>query len=302
MTAAPYRRIVDSTLEPRTMLVAQRSRHRIRPFRLHRPKTAEEAVAIRAENGAAAYMSGGIDVVAGLKAGAVLTDVIHLGSLRSWTSLVEHHDAIAVGAGVTHQGLADSSLLRRVYPGLCSAWSGLANYRIRIKGTLAGNLMARNASYDFAMAAIAAGARLEYRDSNRTSGEVPAERLSDIPQQALLTNIIMPRGHWLAFAVQYQWKPLVAFALSFKRVQDAVIGRLAVGCGYHAVTWSDVRLEHGLFDRLARETPADIAERLCASLPLPASDWRASSEYRRHLLKVLTRREIERIRAEGAPS
>lgn len=256
---------------------------------------------IRAESaGATAYMSGGIDVVAGLKTGAVLTDVIHLGSLPAWTSIAERQDAIAVGAGVTHQGLADSSLLRQAYPGLCAAWSRVANHRIRTKGTLAGNLMARNPAYDFAMVAIALGARLEYLDTNRASGQVSAEHLSDVPQCALLANIIMPRHHRLLLAVQCQWKPIVSFALSFRRMQDVEVGRLAVGCGYHAVNWSDVRLDHGLFDRSARQTPADIAERLCRALPAPVSDWRASSEYRQHILKVLVRREIERIRAAGS--
>jgi aerobic carbon-monoxide dehydrogenase medium subunit len=257
-------------------------------------------VVIRAESaGAAAYMSGGIDVVAGLKTGVALTDVIHLGSLVAWTSIAERQDTIAVGAGVTHQGLADSRLLRRIHPSLCTAWSRVANHRIRTKGTLAGNLMARNPAYDFAMVAIALGARLEYLDTNRASEQVSAERLSDVPQRALLTNIFMPRHHRLLLAVQCQWKPIVSFALSFRRMQDVEVGRLAVGCGYHAVSWSDVRLDHGLFDRSVRQTPSDIAEQLCHALPAAVSDWRASSEYRNHLLKVLVRREIERIRAAG---
>jgi CO/xanthine dehydrogenase FAD-binding subunit len=284
-------------------LVAQRSRHRIRPFRLHRPKTADEAVIMRAESaGASAYMSGGIDVVAGMKAGFVLTDVIYLRSLPAWTSIVDRQDGIAIAAGVTHQDLADDQLLRQRYPGLCAAWSTLANNRVRIKGTLAGNLMAANPAYDFALAAIAAGARLDYIDLTRTSGQLPAERLSEIPQGALLTHIMLPRKTCLAFAVQCQWKSIVSFALSFTRLEGATVARLAAGCGFDAAVWSELRLNHDLFDRSGRETPADIAEQLCASLPSPLSDWRASSDYRRHLLKVLARREIERIRATGPAS
>jgi CO/xanthine dehydrogenase FAD-binding subunit len=281
-------------------LVAQRSRHRIRPFRLHRPETAEEAVIRRAESvGASAYLAGGIDIIATLKMGAVITDVIHLRSLPAWTSIAEREDAIAIAAGVTHRDFADSRLLRRFYPDLCASWSGLANSRIRIKGTLAGNLMARNPAYDFAMVAVAASARLEYLNSDRISSQVPADRLLDIPSAALLTHIVMPRVPWLAFVVQCQWKPIVSFALSFRRVQGPVIGRLAVGSGYQAVSCSEMRLEHDLFDRSGRETAADITERLCNGLPEPTSDWRASAEYRRHLLNVLVGREIERIRARG---
>lgn len=255
---------------------------------------------MRAESaGASAYMAGGIDVVATLKTGAVLADVIHLRSIPAWNAIAERDDSIAIAAGVTHRDFADSRLLRQFYPDLCAAWSVLANNRIRIKGTLAGNLMSRNPAYDFAMVTVAAGARLEYVDCTRMSGQVPAERLADIPQAALLTRIMMPRKPWLAFTVRCEWKPIVAFALSFRRAQSEVIGRLAVGSGYHAVSWSDVRLEHEPFDRSARAAAAGIAEQLCGALPEPVSDWRASSEYRRHLLTVLVRREIERIRATG---
>lgn len=255
---------------------------------------------MRAESaGVSTYMAGGIDVVATLKTGALLTDVIHLRSIPEWSSIVERQDSIAIAPGVTHRDFADSRLLRQFYPDLCAAWSTFANNRIRIKGTLAGNLMARNPAYDFAMVAVAAGARLEYLDCNRMSGQVPAERLAQIPQAALLTQIMVPREPWLAFTLRCDWKPIVSLALSFRRAQGEVIGRLAVGSGYHAVSWSDLRLEHGLFDRSAREAAAGIAELLCGGLPEPISDWRASSEYRRHLLNVLVRREIERIRATG---
>jgi CO/xanthine dehydrogenase FAD-binding subunit len=197
-----------------TALVAQRSRHRIRPFRLHRPTSADEAAAIfAASTGAAAYFGGGIDVVATLKTGVVLNDVIHLGSLPAWTAISEQDDAIAIAGGVTHQRLVDDPLLRQRYPALCAAWASVANHRIRIKGTLAGNLMAANPVYDFALAAIALGARLDYLDSGRLSAQVPAERISDIPHGALLTHIMLPRDACFAFVMQCEWKPIVSFAL-----------------------------------------------------------------------------------------
>ncbi len=249
--------------------------------------------------GAAAYMGGGTDLMAALKAGAYVEDVIHLGSLPDWTSIVESEEAISIGPGVTHQVFADSWPVRAVYPTLCDAWSKVANNRIRIKGTVAGNLMARNQSYDFPMVAIAIGAQLEFLESELALRRVTADRSAELPQRALLTRITLPRARCLAVAVQLQWKPIAAFALSFRREHVGIVGCLAVRCGFDAVAFSRIRLEHCLFDDLRRETSVDITERLCASLPSPSSDWHASAEYRRHLLKVLVRREIERIRVAG---
>jgi aerobic carbon-monoxide dehydrogenase medium subunit len=252
-----------------------------------------------ASSSSAAYMGGGIDLMAALKTGAGPDNVIHLGLLPGWNSIVEHEKEIVLSAGTTHQELADAASVRSILPTLCDVWSKVANNRIRVKGTVAGNLMARNQSYDFPIAAIASGAELEFLDRHLALRRVGADRTAELPHGALLTSITLPRVRSLAFVVQLQWKPIVAFALSFRREQDVAVGRLVVGCGYASMALSTVRLDHCLFENSARETPVEIAERLCSSLPSPLSDWRASSEYRRHILKVLVRREIEKIRAAG---
>jgi len=250
-------------------------------------------------SGRTAYMSGGIDLMAAMKAGSSFDDVIRLRSVQDWTSIVESEDSIVLGAGVTHQLLADSPVIRKTYPTLCAAWSELANNRVRTKGTLGGNLMARNSAYDFPIAAIAAGAEVRFVDPNLKVVQLPIDQLADVPAQALLTNIVLPRRECMAFAAQFRWKPLIAFAVSFRREAGEVMGRLAVGCGFASPVCSTVRLDHGLFDRLARETPLDIADRFCSLLPRPASDWNASADYRIELLRVLLAREIGRVRSAG---
>ena len=273
------------------MLVAQRSRFRIQPFRLHRPQSAEQAVtAYFGCGGRRAYMAGGIDLIESMKAGDTPDDVIYLRALPRWAGILESGNSILIGAGVTHQELADSALVRAAHPDLCEAWSGLANNRIRLKGTLAGNLMSRNPAYDFHIAAIALGAEVQFLDANLESRKLPVEALTDLPAGALVTHIVLPKQPCLAFAVQLQWKPILSFALSFRREQEAVVARLAAGCAYASSAVSSITLERD-------ETARDTTERLCAALPAPRSDWRASSGYRSHLLKVLVHREIERVRA-----
>ena len=64
-------------------LAVHRSRKLIPEFRLHRPRSAAEAVALKAAAGAGAvFMAGGIDVVNRMKFGVPVTDLIHLGQYR----------------------------------------------------------------------------------------------------------------------------------------------------------------------------------------------------------------------------
>jgi len=63
-------------------LAVHRSRKLIPEFRLHRPNSPVEAVALKAAAGAdAVFMAGGIDVVNRMKFGAPASEVIHLGRL-----------------------------------------------------------------------------------------------------------------------------------------------------------------------------------------------------------------------------
>jgi carbon-monoxide dehydrogenase medium subunit len=237
--------------------------------------------------------------MAALKIGRRLDDVIHLGALPNRTGIEECGDEIVIGAGVTHDALARSAVLRRAYPRLAESWAKLANNRIRIKGTIAGNLMAGNVSYDFLMVAIAADAQIDFVSSKLSHGSVAASRSTELTPGDLITAIRLPGSGCLALDVQLEWKPVVAFALSFRREQDAVVVRLAVGAGFASVASSKIDLGLDVFDSSSPATASDIAEALCAALPSPLTDWHAGSDYRRGLLEVLVRREIEQIRLAG---
>jgi len=133
---------------------------------------------------------------------------------------------------------------------------------------------------------------VQFLDAGLVSRRLPVGSLAELPAGALVTHIVLPKQPSLAFAIQLQWKPIVSFALSFRREQETVVARLVVGCAHASSAAASVTPERG-------ETARETAERLCAALPPPRSDWRASAGYRSHLLKVLVHREIERVRATG---
>ena len=146
-----------------TSLAVHRSRKLIPEFRLHRPRSAAEAVALKAAVGAGAvFMAGGIDVVNRMKFGVPVTDLIHLGRIDGLDRIEEQDGGLQLGALVTHDRLATSPQVGARLPSLVQTWPDVANIRIRCKGTIGGNIMAGDPTYDFALAAMAAEAQLHF--------------------------------------------------------------------------------------------------------------------------------------------
>jgi hypothetical protein len=81
------------------------------------------------------------------------------------------------------------------------------------------------------MVAIAADALIDFVGSRLSHGSVTASRRAELGPADLITGFRLPGSGCLALVVQLEWKPVVAFALSFRREQDAVVARLAVGAG-----------------------------------------------------------------------
>src|SRR5579863_5221454 len=139
------------------VLAVHRSRKLIAEFRLHRPRSAAEAAAIKAEGGpGAVFMAGGIDLVNRMKFGAAIADLVHLGGVTGLDAIEPTADGLRLGSLVTHDRLATSPVVRSLLPVLAQTWPDVANIRIRCKGTVGGNIMAGDPAYDFALAALAA--------------------------------------------------------------------------------------------------------------------------------------------------
>src|SRR6516164_10188722 len=158
-----------------TRLAVHRSRKLIPEFRLHRPRSATEAVALKAAAGSGAvFMAGGIDVVNRMKFGVSVTEVIHLGRIDGLDRIEEQDGGLQLGALVTHDQLANSPQVRTRLPSLAQTWPDVANIRIRCKGTIGGNIMAGDPTYDFALTALAADARLHFLISDGAATVLPA--------------------------------------------------------------------------------------------------------------------------------
>jgi carbon-monoxide dehydrogenase medium subunit len=276
-----------------TSLAVHRSRKLIPDFRLHRPRSGAEAVALKAAAGAGAvFMAGGIDVVNRMKFGVPVTEVIHLGHIVGLDRIEEQDGGLQLGALVTHDRLATSPQVRTRLPSLAQTWPDVANIRIRCKDTIGGNIMAGDPSYDFALAAMAADAQLHFLSLD--AGPVMFAAVDGVADQVgLLTAIEFPLGSTLRLLFDRSLRPIVTLALGLDFVDGRITGgRAAIGCAYPVVVAAKLPFDEPLPPVELACRAARLAQGIAAELPEPLGDHHGSSGYRRRMIELLLRRNL----------
>ena len=279
-------------LDAATSLAVHRSRKLIAEFRLHRPRSATEAVALKAEAGAGAvFMAGGIDVVNRMKYGVRVTDVIHLGRVDDLDRIEEQEGGLRFGALVTHDRLVTSPQVGARLPSLAQIWPDVANIRIRCKGTIGGNIMAGDPSYDFALAAVAADAQLHFLSLDGSTVFAAADGMAK--QVGLLTAIVFPFRSTLRLLFDRSLRPIVTLALGLNFVDGHITGgRAAIGCAYPVVVAAKLPLDEPLPPVELARRAAPLAQAVAAGLPEPLGDHHGSCGYRRRMIELLLCRNL----------
>jgi carbon-monoxide dehydrogenase medium subunit len=279
---------------PATPLAVHRSRKLIPEFRLHRPRSAAEAVAMKVAAGpGAVYMAGGIDLVNRMKSGLQVTDVIHLGAVAELDDIEEAEDGLQLGALVTHDRLATSPLVKARLPALAQTWPEVANIRIRCKGTIGGNIMAGDPSYDFSLTALAADVRLHFLISDGSTRIVSAPQSWGTTRDALLTAIILRSGSALRLVFDRSLRPVVTVALGLDMVDGLITrGRVAIGCAYAAPLTASLPLAEPLPPGELAHGAEQLAQEVVTGLPIPLADHHATSGYRLRMIEILLRRNL----------
>ena len=271
-----------------------RSRKLIPDFRLHRPLSAPEAVAMKTAIGPdSVYMAGGIDVVNRMKSGFPVCDVIHLGRVAGLDDIEEVEDSLRLGALVTHDRMATSPLVQARLPALAQTWPDVANIRIRCKGTIGGNIMAGDPAYDFGLAVLAAGARLHFFAADGKTRIVSAAQAAGVTSDGLLTAITLPFASVLKLVFDRSLRPIVTLVLGLDIAQGCITaGRVAIGCAYATPLTASLPFHKPLpLGELAYHAER-IAQEIVSGLPLPLADHHATPAYRHRMIEVLLRRSL----------
>jgi CO/xanthine dehydrogenase FAD-binding subunit len=269
------------------------------------PRSLAEALEMLADRPEAIPLAGGTDLLVQVKEGS--RSVETLLSLKRVPELRQygHNGALTLGSTVTVGRIAADPQIQQAYTTLAAGAGLIGSVQIRNVATLGGNLCNASPSADTAPPLLVLGAQavIASAQGERT---IPLEQLFRGPGRTalqageLLKAIIVPRPAERSGSFYLRHTPRARMDLAVVGVAAAItleangsIGDARLALGAVAPVPMRARRAEALLagqiltDELWREVGATAAREV-----EPIDDLRASAEYRRHLVDVLTRRAL----------
>lgn len=279
----------------------------MRPFAYFAPATLDEAVALLGRyDGKASVLAGGTDLLVEIKEQLRRPDqIIDIKKIPAMAQLVYHPDhGLKIGALVTTRQIETSPVVLEKYPGLAQAVRELGSIQIRNRATLAGNVCRASPSADTLPPLMADRARVTLYGP-RGSRTLALESFFTGPGKTvmqpdeLMTEITLPPPPprtGKAYIKHGRRKAMelatVGVAVSvtlqenrFKEV-DIVLGAVA------PTPIRAVAAEALLRGHVMDEKTIEQAAKIAMGEAKPISNVRASADYRREMVAVLTRRAL----------
>ena len=258
-----------------------------------RPRSLGEALALKAEHPSSVPIQGGTDVMVALNFDRLRPEVVlDLGGvpeLRGWS---RENGSTRLGAALTYtEALRE---LGGVHPALAEASRTVGSPQIRNRGTIGGNLGTASPAGDALPPLLAEGAEVEVA-SVRGERRLPLEEFlvgvkrNALAEDELIVSVYVQVGtQSQTFMKVGPRNAMVIAVCSLALVVDRERDELRAAFGSAAPVVRLVR---------APLTEADGFPELVSAAASPIDDVRGTASYRRHALRVLTARALERCLA-----
>ena len=279
----------------------------MRDFELLEPGSAQEASRMLLASGEESRLfAGGTALMLAMRQRLITpSHIVYLGGVAGLERIeFDPRSGLRIGALARHQEVADSPIVKSGYPMLAGMAAHVANPQVRNQGTIGGNLCYGDPASDPPGCLMALGARLCVvgPDGERT---IELDQFyTDYYQTALeqgevLTEIRLPppaadaKGAYTRFLrTAAEHRPLVNVAVVVRRRgKTCREARIAVGASV-PIPLRIGRAEIFLKDRTVNPETLDEAAAIAAQDINPVSDFRGSSGYRRHMVRVVARRTL----------
>jgi len=276
-------------------------------FEYHDPTELSEACRLMGELGDAARpLAGGTDLLVNMKKKIVTpSHLVSLGRIKALHEMGAENGGVRLGAGLTAAELAESEDIRTSYPAVADGASRLGSPLIRNLATLAGNLVSARPAADLPPPLMAYGARILLRSG---SGErtLPLEDFFKGPGQTdAATDEILESVHldeqpeasgaaYIKLGVRQTLEISIVNVAAFIALENDTIASARVVLG--SVAPMPIRApsaEKVLLGEKPSEALFARAGEAAAADAKPIDDFRASAEYRRDMVQVLTQRMLE---------
>jgi carbon-monoxide dehydrogenase medium subunit len=285
----------------------------MRDFFFHTPTSLPEALTLLDEHKEDGRpFAGGTALVVLMKQSLVDADhMISLARVPGLTGIREEADGLHIGGSTRHRDVETSADVKSVAPLLAQVYSHVATVRIRNVATVGGGIAHADPSQDPPPGLIVLDARVKLTSKN---GErvVPVDGLfqdyyeTSIEPGELITELIVPAQPANARTVYLKFLPRTAddyatvAVAAMATVEGGVVRSLKVALGAAGPTpVHATAVEQALIGQEATPQKIRDAADAVADLVDPLEDFRGSSEYKRDMAVVFTRRALERVLLNG---
>ncbi len=256
------------------------------------PRSLDEALRLKSEHPEAVPIQGGTDLMVALNFDRTRPETIlnlnEVAELRGWS---RENGALLLGSGLTY---TEAMELGDDFRSLVEASRTVGSPQIRNRGTIGGTLGTASPAGDALPPLVIEGAEVEVA-SVRGSRRVPmGEFLVGVKRNALepdelITGVrVEPSGQPQTFRKVGPRNAMVIAVCSLALVADRERAELRAAFGSAAPVVGLVRAPI--------EEAGSFPEQVAAAAS-PIDDVRGSAAYRRHALRVLTQRALERCAA-----
>jgi carbon-monoxide dehydrogenase medium subunit len=237
---------------------------------------------------------------------SALVDINHVPELGR---LEARGDETVVGTLVRHATLESSPVAAARLPLLVAMVKFVGDRQVRNRGTIGGSLVQGDPTGEMPLGSLVLGARVGVQGP-KGRRDIPMEAFYEgsyaaaLESDEILTEIVFPRHPqhfaFMEFTRRHGDFCVLSVAATGNRSLEGRWRDIRIGLGGLndtpvLATAAAALLEGGLL------TDADIAAAAQAALEVidPASDIRASAEYRAHLAPVYVRRVLQQLRASA---
>lgn len=281
----------------------------MRDFYFHTPTSLDDALRLLDEHQEDGRpFAGGTAAVVLMKQNLLAADhLISLSRVPGLEGIRLEDDGLHIGALTHHSDVVSSGLVREHAPLLADVYSRVATVRIRNQATVGGGLAHADPAQDPPAAYIVLGAKVRIVSRN---GEriVPIEEFftdyyeTVIAPGELLTEVIVPPQPKSANAVYIKYLPRTED--DYATVAVAAMGEVEAGnvrslrVALIAAASTPVHataVESALVGRPATIENIRAAAEQVADQVDPMDDFRGSSEYKRDMAVVFTRRALQQV-------
>jgi CO/xanthine dehydrogenase FAD-binding subunit len=255
------------------------------------PRTLDEALRLKSEHPAAWPIQGGTDLMVALNFDRgrpeVMLNLNEVGELRGWSRA---NGELRLGSGLTYAEI-EHGPLRDVLPALAEASRTVGSPQIRNRGTIGGNLGTASPAGDALPPLLIERAEVEC---------VSVRGVRTVPLIEFVTgvkrNVLEPDELITAVLLTPSTAPQTFMKVGPRNAMVIAVVSLAVSAGDELRASFGSASPRPVLVTAARDEADSFAERVVEAAS-PIDDVRGTELYRRHALRVLTKRALKRVLA-----